>query len=86
MTKYVIMEGEFPYAIVDTPADAEEFILSLVEEWAYENYLFEVLRCRTTTEEYFADTRELMKDFHYLTQLGFLCSDYEIYAVKVPVI
>lgn len=86
MTKFVIMEDDFPYAVVDTQADAEEFVLSLVEEWAYENYLFEVFRCRTTTEEYFADTRELMKDLRYLTQLGFLYSGYEVYAVEVPVI
>lgn len=42
MTKYVVMYDDYSEMIFDTLADAEEYILSIAEEGAYEDFLGDI--------------------------------------------
>ena len=91
MTKFVIMDGDFPYVIVDNEADAEEMILSCVEECAYDAYLYEIMsRYGLKNDVYFEAMRDEMNHYQYKqyeTLLGYLYGMYDdFYAVEVPVI
>ena len=41
--KYVIFQDDEAVVIVKDRADAEEFVLSMCEEQAYENYIYELM-------------------------------------------
>lgn len=58
MTKFVIGYEENTLAITDTLTDAVEYLLSLVEENAYENFLYEINYYGNDMEEYI----EVMRD------------------------
>ena len=57
-TKYVIFQDDEAIVIVTNRADAEEFVLSMCEEQAYENYIYELMADGDylTHEEYVEQT------------------------------
>ena len=65
-TKWVVSDDEMIFGIFDTEADAEEFIFSMAEEMAYDNYVEEVMLgtggVAMTTEQYI-QTHAAMKNF-----------------------
>ena len=62
MVKYVVGYDEMAEVIAETRADAEEYILSVAEEYAYEDYASEVLCYGMTAEEWFAEFRARAED------------------------
>lgn len=60
MIKYLVGYEETPDLVVGTRADAEEYILSLVEEAAYEDYVADVLYYDMTTAEHIEDKTRWM--------------------------
>ena len=62
MIKYLVGYEECADVIANTRADAEEYILSLAEENAYEEYAGEVLIYGMTTEEWFSEYRVKAED------------------------
>ena len=54
MTKFIVGQYEMPLAIMQTMADAEEMLLSFVEEDTYEDYLLDMetyILCNTHYDE-----------------------------------
>lgn len=91
MTKYLIGYEESPELVVGTRADAEEYILSLAEEAAYEDYVADILYYDMTIAEHLKDKARWMEkanDFRrqpWQTLYGFLLDqngDYWITEVK----
>lgn len=62
MVKYLVGYDEMADVIAETRADAEEYILSIAEEYAYEDYASEVLCYGMTAEEWFAEFRARAED------------------------
>ena len=62
MVKYLISYDETVEAIAETRADAEEYILSIAEEYVYEDYASEVLYYGMTTEDWFSEFRARAED------------------------
>ena len=52
-TKYIVIEEEVPVCICDTLADAEEAVLTMVQNEAYEAYLWEVEDFKVSCKEFF---------------------------------
>lgn len=85
MNKYIVMQDEEVVVIVKNRADAEEFVLSLCEENAYENYVYELIADDGLThEEYVEQTiaeRNYCRWNTYTTLYGYLlnsAADYYI--------
>ena len=66
MVKYLVGYDEMADVIAETRADAEEYILSIAEEYAYEDYASEVLCYDMTAEEWFSEFRTRVADASYL--------------------
>lgn len=58
MNKFVIGYEEEIIVITETRSDAEEFLLSILQEHAYENFIYEINYYNTDFNEYI----ESMKD------------------------
>ena len=93
MVKYVVGYDEMVDVVANTRADAEEYILSVAEEYAYEDYASEVLCYGMTAEEWFsefraraedaADNRKCWGRAPYETLSGFLLTYFgEYYIIK----
>lgn len=57
-TKYIVMEEEIPVCICDTLADAEEAVLTMAQDEAYEAYLWEVGISKVSCKEFFESVME----------------------------
>lgn len=53
MIKYLVGYDDLIEVVVNTRADAEEYLLSLVEEAAYEGYILEVYNYYKDSKSYF---------------------------------
>ena len=62
MIKYLISYEEEADTVANTRADAEEHILSLAEEAAYEDYVAEVFYYNVNTKEYFEEFTDKMQE------------------------
>lgn len=55
MNKYIVLQDDEAVVIVKNRADAEEFVLSLCEEQAYENYVYELMADGGLTHEEYVE-------------------------------
>lgn len=86
MSKYIVMQDDEVVVIVKNRADAEEFVLSLCEENAYENYVYDLMADGGLThKEYIEQTIAARNHYHwsnkYTTLYGYLldcAADYYI--------
>lgn len=62
MNKYVILQDDEVVVIVKDLADAEEFIFSLCEEQAYENYVYELMADDGLTHEEYVEQTTAERD------------------------
>ena len=82
-TKYLVYCNEFNEILLSNRADAEEYVLSLTEEEAYDDYVCSIYYRGITTEEYFYEAF----DYHepYKTSYGsaLLMVNTEFYITEV---
>lgn len=85
MNKYIVLQDDEVIVIVKNRADAEEFVLSLCEEFAYENYIYELTANDGLTHEEFVEQTTAERDNYrwnkYTTLYGYLldcAADYYI--------
>ncbi len=63
-TKFLVFTEDNPIVIVNSKADAEEFILSLCEEQAYEDFCEDIRRTEDTMEDYLANCIATLEDIN----------------------
>lgn len=85
MNKYIVLQDDEVVVIVKSRADAEEFVFSLCEEHAYENYIYEVTADDGLTHEEYVEQTTAERDNYrwnnYTTLYGYLldcAADYYI--------
>lgn len=85
MNKYIVLQDDEVIVIVKNRADAEEFVLSLCEDFAYENYVYELTANDGLTHEEFVEQTTAERDNYrwnkYTTLYGYLldcAADYYI--------
>lgn len=90
MNKCIVLQDDEAIVIVKDRADAEEFILSLCEENAYDNYVYELMTDGGLTHEEYMEQITAERDNYswnnYTTLYGYLLdcvADYYI-AQMIP--
>ena len=85
MNRYIVLQDDEAVVIVKNRADAEEFVLSLCEEHAYENYVYELMADGGLTHEEYVEQTIVERDNYrwnnYTTLYGYLldcAADYYI--------
>lgn len=85
MNKYIVLQDDEAVVIVKDLADAEEFVFSLCEEHAYENYVYELMADGGLTHEEYVEQTTAERDNYrwnkYTTLYGYLldcAADYYI--------
>lgn len=76
MNKYIVLQDDEAVVIVKDLADAEEFVFSLCEEHAYENYVYELMADGGLTHEGYVEQTTTERDNYrwnnYTTLYGYL--------------
>lgn len=90
MNKYIVLQDDEAVVIVKDRADAEEFVLSLCEEHAYENYVYEVMADGGLTHKEYVEQTTAERDNYrwnnYTTLYGYLldCAPEYYIAHMIP--
>lgn len=92
MNRYIVLQDDEAIVIVKNRADAEEFVLSLCEEHAYENYVYELMTDGGLTHEEYVEQTTAERDNYrwnnYTTLYGYLldCAAEYYIAHMIPVL
>lgn len=62
MNKYIVLQDDEVVVIVKNRADAEEFVFSLCEEHAYENYIYDLTADDGLTHEEYVEQTTAERD------------------------
>lgn len=75
MTKFIVGYDEQTLIITNTLADAEEYLLSCVEEHAYENFLYDLNYDEESMEDYIEVLRDSWHSERFTTLYGMALDD-----------